>query len=76
MRLALRGVDEAYDFVVIDTSPERTLINVNVLNYVSEVYCPVDPGISRWRAWSSCKAPSPRLSSSWIITPSESPAWC
>jgi chromosome partitioning protein len=45
LRLAMRGVDEAYDFVVIDTSPQRTLINVNVLNYVTEVYCPVDPGI-------------------------------
>ena len=45
LRLALRGVDESFDFVVIDTSPQRTLINVNVLNYVSEVYCPVDPGI-------------------------------
>jgi chromosome partitioning protein len=45
LRLALRGVDEAYDFVVIDTSPQRTLINMNVLNYVAEVYCPVDPGI-------------------------------
>ena len=30
---------------MIDTSPQRTLINVNVLNYVAEVYCPVDPGI-------------------------------
>lgn len=45
LRLAMRGVDEAYDFVVIDTSPQRTLININVLNYVAEVYCPVDPGI-------------------------------
>jgi chromosome partitioning protein len=45
LRLAMRGVDEAYDFVVIDTSPQRTLININVLNYVSEVWCPVDPGI-------------------------------
>ena len=31
--------------MVIDTSPQRTLINVNVLNYVGEVLCPVDPGI-------------------------------
>lgn len=45
LRLALRGIDEGYDYVVIDTSPQRTLINVNVLNYVAEVYCPVDPGI-------------------------------
>jgi len=30
---------------VIDTSPQRTLININVLNYVAEVWCPVDPGV-------------------------------
>jgi chromosome partitioning protein len=45
LRLAMRGVDESYDYVVIDTSPQRTLININVLNYVSEVWCPVDPGV-------------------------------
>lgn len=45
LRLAMRDVDDAYDFVVCDTSPLRTLININVLNYVKEVYCPVDPGI-------------------------------
>jgi chromosome partitioning protein len=45
LRLAMREVDGSYDFVVIDTSPQRTLININVLNYAGEVYCPVDPGI-------------------------------
>ena len=45
LKLALAGLDAGYDFVVIDTSPQRTLINVNVLNYVGEVLCPVDPGI-------------------------------
>lgn len=45
LKLAMRGVEEDYDYVVIDTSPQRTLINANVLNYVAEVYCPVDPGI-------------------------------
>lgn len=45
LRRALAGIDAAYDFVVVDTSPQRTLINVNVLNYVGEVLCPVDPGI-------------------------------
>lgn len=45
LRLAMQGVDEAYDFVIVDTSPQRTLINVNVLNYVASVFCPVDPGI-------------------------------
>lgn len=45
LRMAMQGVDAGYDFVVCDTSPQRTLLNVNVLNYVAEVYCPVDPGI-------------------------------
>jgi chromosome partitioning protein len=45
LRLAMRGVDEAYDLVIVDTSPQRTLININVLNYVGEVYVPVEPSI-------------------------------
>jgi chromosome partitioning protein len=45
LRLAMRGVDQAYDLVVIDTSPSRSLINVNVLNYVAEVWTPVEPSI-------------------------------
>lgn len=45
LKTALVGIDEDYDFVVIDTSPQRTLLNLNVLSYVSEVYCTVDPGI-------------------------------
>ena len=45
LRLAMRGVDDGYDFVVVDTSPQRSLINTNVLNYVAEVIAPCDPGI-------------------------------
>lgn len=45
LRLAMRGVDAGYDFVVVDTSPQRSIINTNVLNYVAEVLAPVDPGI-------------------------------
>lgn len=45
LRLAMQEVGPRYDFIVVDTSPSRTLVNVNVLNYVTEVYCPVDPGI-------------------------------
>lgn len=40
----LGTIDAAYDFVVVDTSPQRTLLNVNVLNYVDEVFVPIDPG--------------------------------
>ena len=45
LRLAMRDVEAAYDFVVVDTGPARSLLNVNVLNYVAEVWCPVDPGV-------------------------------
>jgi chromosome partitioning protein len=45
LMLAMRGVEDGYDYVVIDTGPQRTLINTNVLNYVAEVLCPIDPGI-------------------------------
>jgi chromosome partitioning protein len=45
LRLAMGGIDAGYDDLVVDTSPARSVINVNVLNYVRSVYCPVDPGI-------------------------------
>jgi chromosome partitioning protein len=45
LRLALQELAGRYDVVVIDTGPARTLVNVNVLNAVGEVFCPVDPGI-------------------------------
>jgi chromosome partitioning protein len=45
LRLAMRDVESAYDFVVVDTGPARSLLNVNVMNYVAEVWCPVDPGV-------------------------------
>ncbi len=45
LRRALAGVESAYDFVLLDTSPARCLVNVNVLNYAGEVLVPVDPGL-------------------------------
>ena len=45
LRLAMKDVEEDYDFVVVDTSPTRSLLNVNVLNYVDEVLVPLDPGL-------------------------------
>jgi chromosome partitioning protein len=45
LRAALGAVEAAYDFVLLDTSPQRSLLNVNVLNYVQEVLVPVDPGL-------------------------------
>src|SRR4051794_36118341 len=45
LQLAMRDVEGDYEFVVIDTSPQRTLVNTNVLNYVREVMCTVEPGV-------------------------------
>jgi chromosome partitioning protein len=45
LRKAMRGVEDGYDFVIIDTSPQRSLLNINVLNYVAEVYCTIDPSV-------------------------------
>ncbi len=45
LRLAMEGFESAYDFVILDTSPARSLLNVNVLNYVGEVLVPLDPGL-------------------------------
>lgn len=44
LKRVLNAIDSGYDFVVVDTSPQRTLLNVNVLNYVEEVFVPIDPG--------------------------------
>jgi chromosome partitioning protein len=45
LKLAMRDVADRYAYVIFDTSPQRTLININVLNYVREVWCPIDPGV-------------------------------
>jgi chromosome partitioning protein len=45
LKLALADVARAYDFVLLDTSPARCLINVNVLSFAGEVLVPVDPGL-------------------------------
>ena len=44
LKRVLGAIDANYDFVVVDTSPQRTLLNVNVLNYIEEVFVPIDPG--------------------------------
>lgn len=45
LKRALETIEANYDFVIIDTGPQRTLLNINVLNYVDEVFVPIDPGI-------------------------------
>jgi len=44
LKRTLNNVDGQYDFVILDTGPQRTLLNVNVLNYVQDVLVPLDPG--------------------------------
>ena len=44
LKRAMADIERNYDFVIVDTSPQRTLLNVNVLNYVDEVFVPIDPG--------------------------------
>lgn len=44
LKRALETIEQKYDFVVIDTGPQRTLLNINVLNYVDDVFVPIDPG--------------------------------
>lgn len=45
LRLAMRDVESHYAYIIFDTSPQRTLINTNVLNYVSEIVVPIAPSI-------------------------------
>jgi chromosome partitioning protein len=45
LRSALEGLSRPYDFVLVDTSPLRTLLNINVLNAVEEVIVPIAPGL-------------------------------
>ncbi|MDB5343264.1 MAG: 4Fe-4S iron sulfur cluster binding s, NifH/frxC family protein [Schlesneria sp.] len=44
LKRALAPIEKNYDFVIVDTGPQRTLLNINVLNYVDEVFVPIDPG--------------------------------
>lgn len=45
LRVAMEEVEGAYDFVILDTSPARSLLTVNVMCYVREILVPVDPGL-------------------------------
>jgi chromosome partitioning protein len=45
LRLAMEEVADAYDFIIVDTGPARSLVNVNVLNFAGEILVPVEPGI-------------------------------
>jgi chromosome partitioning protein len=44
LRDALEPLDCKYDFVLCDTGPSRSVLNVNVLNYVYDVFVCLEPG--------------------------------
>jgi chromosome partitioning protein len=45
LSVALEDVEGGYDFVILDTSPQRSLLTVNALAYIHEAIIPVDPGL-------------------------------
>ena len=45
LRVAMEGAGGAYDFVLVDTAPTRSLLTTNVLNFVEEVLVPIAPGL-------------------------------
>lgn len=45
LRVAMEPVERDYDFIIVDTSPAQSLVNVNVLNWAAEILVPVDPGL-------------------------------
>ena len=45
LREALAGVGEGYDYVLVDTTPTRSLLTTNVLNAVQELIVPFTPGL-------------------------------
>ncbi len=45
LRVALRSVEKSYAFCVVDAPPQLSLLTVNILQAVSEVLVPIDPGL-------------------------------
>ena len=45
LRMALRSIEEKYSVCVVDAPPQLSLLTVNILQAVSEVLVPIDPGV-------------------------------
>ena len=45
LSVAMEDVEAGYDFIILDTSPQRSLLTVNALAYLHEAIIPVDPGL-------------------------------
>jgi chromosome partitioning protein len=45
LRLALKSLEDAYSVCVVDSPPQLSLLTVNILQAVTEVLVPIDPGM-------------------------------
>lgn len=45
LRAALAGLGPDYDFAIVDTSPTRSVLTINVLVFAAEVLIPIEPGL-------------------------------
>lgn len=45
LRTALRPVEDTYSYCVVDSPPQLSLLTVNVLQFVTQVLVPIDPGL-------------------------------
>jgi chromosome partitioning protein len=45
LRIALKSVESSYSFCIVDSPPQLSLLTVNILQAVSEVLVPIDPGL-------------------------------
>jgi chromosome partitioning protein len=45
LRMALRSVEKTYSVCIVDSPPQLSLLTVNILQAVTEVIVPIDPGL-------------------------------
>src|SRR5262245_10707495 len=45
LRVAMDGVGDGFDYVLVDTAPTRSLLTTNVLTFVEEILVPIAPGL-------------------------------
>jgi chromosome partitioning protein len=45
LRVAMEGVGDSFDYVLVDTAPTRSLLTTNTLVFVEEVFVAISPGL-------------------------------
>ena len=45
LRVAMEGVGDGFDYVLVDTAPTRSLLTTNTLVFVEEVFVAISPGL-------------------------------